>query len=322
MNTREKIIKFIERNKQATANALAEYLGISRQALYKHLSDLQEKEIIFRTGRPPKVFYSIKMSESKKDAIGIDPSLQKIIEEDYMIITPSGERLPGLAGFEYWCDKQSLPLEKTAREYVNTLKKYQAFKKNDFADGMGKMKTTFKKVWLDQTIYLDFYSIERFGKTKLGQLLLYAKQSQNKKLIMELIDFIRPKVEKIVEQYKIDGVGFVPPTVKRDVQLMNVLRKRLELKLKRIDIAKLKTEIIVPQKTLNKLNDRIENAQRTFALEESGRFKNILLIDDAVGSGATLNEIARKIKEKGIAKKVIGLTITGSFKGFDVISEV
>jgi hypothetical protein len=41
-----------------------------------------------------------------------------------------------------------------------------------------------------------------------------------------------------------------------------------------------------------------------------------------VGSGATLNETATQIKQKGIAKKVIGLSITGSFKGFDVISEV
>jgi len=54
-----------------------------------------------------------------------------------------------------------------------------------------------------------------------------------------------------------------------------------------------------------------------------GSYKNILLIDDAVGSGSTLNETAGQIKRKGICKgQVIGLTITGSFKGFDVISEV
>ena len=52
-------------------------------------------------------------------------------------------------------------------------------------------------------------------------------------------------------------------------------------------------------------------------------YNNILLIDDAVGSGSTINETAKKIKQKGICKgRVIGLAITGSFKGFDVISEV
>lgn len=50
---------------------------------------------------------------------------------------------------------------------------------------------------------------------------------------------------------------------------------------------------------------------------------NVLLIDDAVGSGATLNEVASQIKQRGIASgKVIGLAIAGSLKGFDVISEV
>jgi len=48
-----------------------------------------------------------------------------------------------------------------------------------------------------------------------------------------------------------------------------------------------------------------------------------LLIDDAIGSGATLNEIALQIKNRGIVNgKIIGLAITGSIKGFDVISEV
>jgi predicted amidophosphoribosyltransferase len=57
-------------------------------------------------------------------------------------------------------------------------------------------------------------------------------------------------------------------------------------------------------------------------VSDSIKYNKVLLIDDAVGSGATLNEIAKKIKDLKIAKEVIGLAITGSFKGFDVISEV
>jgi predicted amidophosphoribosyltransferase len=47
-----------------------------------------------------------------------------------------------------------------------------------------------------------------------------------------------------------------------------------------------------------------------------------LLIDDAVGSGATLNQVAGKIKDKGVAQKITGLALVGSFKGFDVITDV
>ena len=58
-------------------------------------------------------------------------------------------------------------------------------------------------------------------------------------------------------------------------------------------------------------------------VEENSVFKNILIIDDAVGSGATLNEVAKKIRDKGLCRgNIIGLALTGSFKGFDIISEV
>ncbi|EKE15796.1 MAG: hypothetical protein ACD_11C00105G0021 [uncultured bacterium] len=118
-------------------------------------------------------------------------------------------------------------------------------------------------------------------------------------------------------------MGFIPPTVKREVQFMKELEKNLRLGVRKVSIVKVKTQVSVPQKTLSKLEDRIENAKKTIIVDEVGEFKNILLIDDAVGSGATLNETAGQIRNRGICKgKIVGLSITGSFKGFDVISEI
>jgi len=50
--------------------------------------------------------------------------------------------------------------------------------------------------------------------------------------------------------------------------------------------------------------------------------KVVEYIDDALGSGATLNETAKKIKKQKLAENIIGPAITGSFSGFEVISEV
>lgn len=323
MKTKEKIIKLLKEQGQVTSGEMVEYLDISRQAIYKHLPEMLKNKQISKIGQPPKVFYSLKEKELKVEKVDIDVKTKKIIDQNYFIITPGGERMEGLPGFFYWCEKQNLPVAKTAQEYIKTLNKYSTYKKDGLINGMQKIKGTFRDfLYLDGVYYLDFYSIERFGKTKLGQILLYAKQSQSKKLIKELIEDIGPTVEKTIKKFKIDGVGFVPPTVKREVQFMNELKKRLNLKVKEVKITKIKTNIIIPQKTLNKLEDRVENAQKTFAIEDTGCYKNILLIDDAVGSGATLNEIAKKLKNKGVAKKVIGLAIAGSFKGFDVVSEI
>lgn len=320
--TAERIIEYIGEKKQASANELVDFLEISERAVFKQLANLLFENKLSRIGRPPVVFYLLKEEVIEKETVVVDEKVRKILEENFLFITPDGQRKQGLEGFEFWCEKTKQTVQKTAPQYLKTLKRYKAFRKNGLIDGKQKFKTTFDKVGLDKIFYLDFYSLERFGKTKLGQLLLYAKQSQNKKLMRELALEIKPKIDEILKKYAIDGIGFIPSTVKRQVQFMKELEKNLHENVSRVSIVKVKTEIIVPQKTLNKLADRIENARKTLVVDEQRVFKNILLIDDAVGSGATLNETALQIKQKKIAKKVIGLSITGSFKGFDVISEV
>ncbi len=322
--TEEKIIKYIKDKDQVSGKELFDHFELSDRAIRKQLKKLFENGVLIKSGRPPKVFYSIKDKhkdyESKLQIESID---EKIINENFLIITPKGEEKEGLKGFEYWCNKFNLPIQKTANEYIETLKKYSKYKRGGLIDGTSKFKNTFEKIYLDQILYLDFYSIERFGKTKLGQFLLYAKQSQNKEYIKKLIAFIKPNIEKVIKKNKVNVIGIIPPTVKREIQIMRELERAIQTDHKLISITKIKTPIIVPQKTLSKLPDRIENAKSTIVVNETGVFKNILLIDDAVGSGATLNETAKKIRERKICKgKIIGLAIVGSFKGFDVISEV
>ena len=264
------------------------------------------------------------MSEIKKDQnYSLEPDIIKKIEENYLIITPAGEFKEGVKGFIYWCEKNKLDPVKTAGEYVKTLAKYEAFKKDGLINGKQKFASTFEQISLDKVFYLDFYSIERFGKTKLGQLLLYAKQSQDRGMIKKLVENIAPKIAELIEKYQIDAVGFIPPTIKREIQFMRELQRGLALDLRILNIVKIKTPVIVPQKSLSNLADRIENAQKSIVVDDDGRYNNILLIDDAVGSGATINETAGQIKNRGLVQgKIIGLAITGSFKGFEVISEV
>ena len=138
----------------------------------------------------------------------------------------------------------------------------------------------------------------------------------------EITDIIRPAIQNLIADTSIDAVGYIPPTIRRDIQIMHVLAKNLKLSLPHIELIKVKGEIVIPQKALNKLEDRISNARASIIVSEKRHFNNVLLIDDAVGSGATINETALKLKHKGICTQVFGFAITGSFKGFDVIQEV
>jgi biotin operon repressor/hypoxanthine-guanine phosphoribosyltransferase len=320
--TSYKILEYIKQKGQASGNELTNHFDITSRAIRKQLSSLLNEGKIYKIGRPPKVFYLLAKDKIKKEDNTVDAKTKKIIDENFLNITASGERQEGFEGFINWCLKRKDPLEKTAKEYVDTLKKYKRYKKDGLINGMHKLKGTFPDTAVDKLFYLDFYSIERFGKTKLGQLLLYAKQSQNRGMIKELVDQIRPQIEELIMKYKIEAVGFIPPTVKREIQLMRELERQLHLTNPKVSLVKVKTPVIVPQKTLNKLEDRIENAKRTIMVDDTKKFKTVLLIDDAMGSGATINETAKKIKNQGLADTIIGLAITGSFSGFEVISEV
>jgi len=335
VKTSEKIIEYIQEKGEASASELVDYLELSERAIFKQLRNLLDSGDLIKKGIPPKVYYMVVSNQNvaMKEEIGIhdspieyliiDEQLKHFIGQNFFQITPIGLVEEGLDGFVKWCRKRSLPVSKTASEYRSTLLRYQRhFNKAGLIDGMGKFKSTFNEIFLDEVYYLDFYSVERFGKTKLGQKLLYAKQSQNKQLTKELSIESAPKIKTLIKNKRIDAVGFIPPTVKREVQFIKEFEKGLNLKLPIVRIVKIRTKIAVPQKTLSKLDDRIENAKATIVADDRRSFTNVLLIDDAVGSGATLNETAKGIKQKGISKKVIGIAITGSFKGFDVISEV
>ncbi len=327
MNNAEKITQYLKTN-QATVNEIADYLSISRQAVHRILNKLIDEGAITKIGRPPKVYYSLPTKIAQPNpaaaiAYTIDPTTKKVVEDNFLYITPFGEKTLGWEGFTAWCKEREQDVKKMATLYQETVERYNAYKKTGLIDGMAKLKSTFDDVALDEVFYLDFYSIEVFGKTKLGQLLLFAKQSQDQTLMNQLIDSIRSDVLGVIEKFDIDGVAFIPPTVRRERQLMKQIERRLALHERMVSLVKVKTPIIVPQKTLSKLGDRIINARETIVVDDTSKYTNILLIDDAVGSGATLNEVAKKIRQKGICSgKIIGLAITGSVKGFDVISEV
>jgi hypoxanthine-guanine phosphoribosyltransferase len=323
MKTAQKIIGYIREHKQATGQELTDFIGITSRGVRKQLLTMLKAGILSKKGHPPIVYYQIKIEPERRILKHLSKRTTDLINDNYLYITPIGEKLEGFVGFEAWCKNRELPIEKTAEEYLVILKKFLDCKKNGLIDGLSKLKKTYDQVFLDNLYYMDFYSIDRFGKTKLGQLLLYAKQSQETSLMYELIDTLAPAIEKLIKQKNITSIGFIPPTVKRQIQFMSVLKKRLQLRTRFIKIQKIKSEVVVPQKSLEKLADRIENAKHSIVVNAESKHGNILLIDDAVGSGATLNETAKQIRERGIVGgKIVGLAIVGSYKGFDVISEV
>jgi phosphoribosylpyrophosphate synthetase len=327
MKIKEKIVLLFEQKKELTVSEIVNELFVSKQMVHLVLNNLMENDFIEKIGSTPKTIYKLKkVSETKNISTNlISKEKQTFLNENFILITEIGQLLEGLEAFENWCQKRKLPLEKTIDEFISTKDKYNNYLDNNgLISGLDKLKNTkgYDKIFVDELLYLDFYAIERFGKTRLGTILHYAKQGQNKMLMKILIQEIKEKIDVIISEYNIDAVAFVPPTIKRETQLMKFLATGLKINLPAIEIMKIGGIIPVPQKSLNKIEERINNAENTFVIKGNVSYKNLLLIDDAVGSGSTLNQISGKIKRKELAQNIIGLAIVGSYKGFDVITDV
>ena len=327
MKIRDKIEAALKEKGDLSVKELVDMLHVSKQAIHIAINQLLEQDVISKFGRTPKTIYRLNSGKpaAANDFSSISNDKQEYLAKNFLLITEIGKMLEGMEGFSYWCRQRNLPLEKTLDEFIKTRAKYNGhFNSIGIINGNEKLLNTkgYDKIYLDEILYLDFYAIERFGKTRLGTLLHYAKQGQNKFLMKMLLTEIKPKMEMLLKKNKFDAVGFVPPTIRREVQIMKYLETHLKINLPKISIQKISGIIPVPQKSLNKIEERINNAENTFAVNETVKYNHLLLIDDAVGSGSTMNQITGKIKQKGIAKKITGLAIVGSFKGFDVVTDV
>lgn len=320
------IVTYLGANPQTSVVKLIDQFGISKQALHKHLKELIEEGEIQKQGLPPKVFYSKKI---KIDVATYDFLDQTKLTE-FVTISASGEKLNGQIAFAKWCNDRGFDITKYYQIYVETKNRYKTYyDSNGLINATSKIQNTFgADCYVDNCFYSSFSAIEIFGRTGIYAQMLYAKQSGNKKNMQILLPDFAQKVQLLIMSKNIQAIGFVPPTVPRKVQLMKEIEKYLSLSLPKIIIQKISNEYIVPQKTLSKPNERRQNAQNTFAVEYVPNVKNILLIDDFVGSGSSFNFIAQKIKTKHNCN-ITCLAISGTPNGivnnqnnkFEIINE-
>ncbi len=59
----------------------------------------------------------------------------------------------------------------------------------------------------------------------LGQLFLYGKQSENKKIIKEIIETIKPRIEKIIRLHKAVGSGAIMNEAVKQIKDKKIAKK-------------------------------------------------------------------------------------------------
>lgn len=320
----QNLLDLIQKYDSLRPSEIRKILGISTKNTFKHLKKLRENGYITKVGETPSVYYKIKPKGDEWIVKDEDHADKVFLDENYIYVSPSGEIIRGITGFRTWCEKNNFEFRKEVQTYKKAIKKYSKYKKNNLISSKNTILSSKSKIFLNDIYFSDFYSLDYFGKTKLGQLVYVGKTSQNSDLVNEIVRNIKGSLLKLIASKSIQTICYIPPSVKRKVQFMDLLRNGLEIELNEIKAKKIPSQNIIPQKTLRRLEDRIQNAKDTIAVSPTQKIiGNVLIIDDATGSGATINETAGKIRKFTDKKiKIYGYSVVGSFKGFDIISEV
>ncbi len=328
--THQRIVEYVASHGRARPSELVKGLNVSQVMIQRSLKILLARGDIAKQGSAPLVFYTLTNAPRAVDTQVFGTAEQmRLIEETYVHVTSDGALLSGVAGFTRW-QKDSAPkrqLADLANEYEIQLNAIDQ-RRNELGliPAIEKLQTTFGSTPINSLYYSDVYSIPTFGRTSLARLVMHAKNHPEKSLMDMILQRIQRPLNELIAIKHIDAVCFIPPTVPRPVQFMHELTEGLHIPLPLIDLVKVKSgDIAVPQKSLSSTAERVTNARQSMFIRSNTQlpYKNILIIDDVAGSGASFHEVAKKIMSICAPDtRLIAFAIVGNIKGYEVMRQI
>lgn len=335
----QQILSCFQDQQELSPSQIAYILGKSPVIIHKYLKELVLQKKLIKNKNWAHTTYSLAETQTiQNTGSNVRISLQdrdlwlsysdlRILEETFYKFSENWVLLQWRKGFIERCNNRHLDADEKAPQFIKIKKHIDATKNVcGVIDATEAFSRHVEKLHMQKVFYADQYNRMEFGRWKLAEMTFFAKQSQNKSLISECISAITLSIECLIKKNKIDAIAIVPPSIARTNQLLKILRQELVyLWLPFVNIIKyFPWKIPVPQKSLKSRDQRIRNAQQTIIVDDSSTNKKwrILLIDDFVGSGSTLNETAHKLK-KAWAQYVVWFAFVGNTNlSYEVINEV
>ena len=334
-NTYQKILRILADQQRKKPWNIASGAEIARPTANTYLKKMLEEWKIRKKGASPHIYYQIAdaayIPSNSQDNVYHEHDFAyaetEIFDTQFLKYDADGSILQGTQWFITRCKYRNLDIYTAWNNFIHI---YESIKKLQNKCGLLDASHEFAKhvdvMWLDHLYYTWQYKRNEFGRSKLAEQWFYAKQMQDKKLLDEVCLQIVSKISCLVKNSSIDALAFTPPSIKRRVQILDVLDSHLQhISLPRVQLLKdYPNNIITPQKSLRKRSDRLRNARNTIYVYDASvsTYKHVLLIDDFVWSWSTLNETAKKLKAEWV-QIVSGCAIVGNMDlSYEVINEM
>lgn len=319
----------------------AEQLNSDRSSIHTYIKILMNQWYIEKRGFTPHTTYCISRKAEKECIIASEISPSNSISSQFILTSykdkkyiepfykylPDGSLLTGKEGLQKWAQQRWIDQLTTLQRFASIAHHIDTLRDDIWVlNATQNFQQWRKSKAIDELFYIDQYIYGEFGRWPLAELAFYAKLSQNKKLIQELIDRIMEPIMAMIHQKKIDAIAFIPPSIDRKYQLLEIISTRLKpMRIPFVSLYKyFPNSIPIAQKTLKTKEQREQNAKSTIQIPlDTPSYNRVLLLDDFVWSGATLDITANKLKTRGIAKYVVGLALIGNLDlKYEVISEI
>lgn len=335
-STLQAILRSLADGRLYQPSHIAEAIAVSRPTANRYLAKLVSDNKIIKQGSGAHVVYQIanssyapaNTSTTVSTDHNFDYSQSRLLDDHFFKYDADGTILEGVEGFVLWCTQRNMdPYHMYDRFEAIQHTLAQLYNNCGLLDATQEFSKHVDIQYLDAIFYADQYRLNEFGRSKLAEMGFTGKSLQDKSLMEAVMDMIVRKLECLIKTYGIDAIALTPPSINnRTYQILNILNSKIShITLPRINLVKdYPGTIRIPQKSLKKREDRIRNARNSIYINDdtAGNYHKVLLIDDFVGSGSTLNETAAKLKAQGISE-VIGFAIVGNLDlSYDVINEM
>ena len=160
----------------------------------------------------------------------------------------------------------------------------------------------------------DFYYVYIYEKA-IRQIISDYKLRNRKDLARDLAFLIKKPIFQLIEREKIDTIIPVPISEEREIERgfnqIEYLLECLDIKYKKIE----RTKNTKHMYTLKDNKKREKNVEKAFKNNLNLENKNVLIVDDIVTSGATINSISEELRKnnKNINIKIFSIAIARHF---------
>ena len=181
------------------------------------------------------------------------------------------------------------------------------------------MKNFFAEYFIyEETPNCKIVSSGYYKIAEIGNLVKDSKYRNKGYFAESLLDRVIKAYEKYYSNYKFDNILFVPPSISGDLveNFAERISKKINIQFSK-DLIKIKETEISLKEVKSKIKKR-ELLKGVFELKNPENYinKTILLIDDIIDSGVTVDEISKLLLKNG-AKEVCVLTIAKTTVGDD-----